>query len=141
MTKKSIVKSAIKMIESGKINDNFFADNLVVEGIRPTPMNKKQYVEFLDRLLASVPDLSFNCREIVQKNKDTVAAKVKITGTNTSHFDIPDIPSHPATGKSFKLPEEIVEYKIESNRISKIKASPERINHMINQLGINPFLC
>jgi hypothetical protein len=139
MSKRTIVKNFISMIENGKINDAFFSENLVVEGIKPMPMNKEQYVEYLDKLVTSVPDISYNCKEIKASRGDVVTAKVKISGTNTQPFDIPDIPTHPATGKSFKLPVETIEYELVGNRISKIRLNGSRTTELMNQLGINPY--
>ena len=142
MTRTSLVKKTIEMIESGKIEDRYFSDDLVVEGVTATSLNKEQYVDFLDKLTNSVPDLNYNVKNISILDKDKVSAKVRLSGTNSSEFNIPDIPTHPATGKKFKLPQEIIEFEVRQNRITKVKVQENYdagINGMINQLGINPY--
>lgn len=141
MPRKVVVKNAIDMIESGKINESYFSDNLVVEGLRPKPINKEEYLDFLCRMTQSFPDLCYNCKQIIEKNNNTVAAKVKLTGTNKNEFNVPDYPPHPATGKKFVLPQETIEYEVNLNKISKIKVNGSRMNEIVEQLGINPFLC
>lgn len=139
MNQKVLIKNMIKMIESRKINEKYFSENLIVEGIKPIPMNKKEYIDFLEKFVCAIPDISYNTKEIVMKGKNTVETKIKISGTNTNPLELPDIPNHPATGRSFKLPEEVMECDIEANRISRIKVSNERISNLINQLQINLF--
>lgn len=127
------------MIESRKIDDKYFSEDLVVEGIKPIPMNKQEYVEFLEKFVFAIPDISYNPKQFVLKGNKTVETKLKISGTNTNPLELPDIPNHPATGRSFKLPEETMECEIELNRISRIKVSNERISNLMNQLRINLF--
>jgi predicted ester cyclase len=135
----SLVNRFIKTIEDGAINESFLSDDLKVEGIKPLPMGKSQYVEYLEMLKKSFPDLTFNCKEIKQDGPCTIIAKVKLSGTNSAPFNIPDVPLHPQTGKKFVLPVETEEYVVERNSISRIKVNSSRTGAIIERLGINPY--
>ncbi len=104
--------------------DSYMADEFLLIGPAPQPLNKRWVIADSKARWAAFPDWKFNVR-IVSETGNIVTITTRNTGTHTGML-IPPIPGMAPiapTGKRFALPEEpaiitlkdgkIVEYKVE----------------------------
>lgn len=116
------------------VSDNFAFVNPV------EPMNKPEFLRFMDGLLTGFPDYCFNHSDLrVQGN--VVTAKLRMTGTHTHELSLPmpGLKPIPPTKKKVVLPEQRFDYAVHNGRITTI--TPEPLPHagiigLLEQIGV-----
>lgn len=108
--------------------ENKLTDNFKYSGAVPQPIDKKQWMNVQRSLQKGLPDLRLNLKQVELKGPNRVTGRLKLTGTHTGEMPaitfIPGAKSIAATGKKVTLPEELVEFTFEGDKISGLYVEP-----------------
>src|SRR5579872_975070 len=140
--------SNIELVQTGmrawEANDadtlsSLVAEDFVMTGPTPQPLDKAAFIGFMHILLAAFPDFAFNVSSF-EENGDTVIAYSHITGTHSGTLALPGFPPIPATGQKVALPQEVQAYTVKNGKLQSLNtdARPDAgIPGILSQLGVS----
>lgn len=138
-----VTKQAFDAIDRGDVRSsaNLYADDFRMTGPLPVPLDKKQYLEVMEKLKRGIPDLQFHRRDI-RVNGNTVDVHVQLSGTHTATLPslMPGMPDVPPTNHSFRLPTETLHVRFQGDRIAEIRVDPVPgggVTGILEQLGVS----
>ncbi|MFX0116955.1 MAG: ester cyclase [Candidatus Hodarchaeota archaeon] len=97
-------------------------DDFQFVGPLPEPLNKTEYLGFLESLMPAFSDWRFNlssCEEV----DDKVSCFSSISGKHTGELAPPNMNPIPATNRTFKLPKETTTLVFSGDKISKLESA------------------
>ncbi len=142
MSPAETVTALMEALESGDFDRaaSYLADDFVFAGITPTPMNREQFLKFMDSLRTAFPDWSFNLHGM-QEQGNSVMVALKSTGTHTGELvmSMSGLPAIPATGRCVSLPDQPTVCSLRGGQIAAIDIQPVPggdILGILQQLGV-----
>ncbi len=144
MNSTDLAKAALRAWESkdAKSLDSYLADDFVCRGFLPQPVQKAQYIDFMQAIMTAMPDWSFHEHILdqgpVTEQGERVFFVTQITATHTGDLILPDIPIIPPTGTKISLPYRHLEYFVKRETITTITAdfSPNALEEILAQMGM-----
>jgi hypothetical protein len=137
-----LVKQVFTSIEKGEFSsaEKMFADDFRFKGPSLVALDKRQYLEAHEALVAAMPDWKFNPSDWREEG-DQVLVNVHITGSHTRplHYPFPFMKDEAPTNRRITLPEEPTRVLVRSGKIAAIEAdtvSGGGIMGVLAQLGI-----
>jgi SnoaL-like domain len=121
---------------------SLLADDFVCRGFLPQPVQKAQYLGFVQAVMTAMPDWSFHDRFLnegpVTEKGERVFFVTQITGTHTGDLILPDLPIIPPTGIKISLPYRHLEYFVKEAAIAMITTdfSPDMLEEVLAQMGM-----
>ncbi len=121
---------------------SLLSDDFVGRGFLPQPVQKAQYLDFMQAIMMAMPDWSFHDRlldaDAVTEQGERVFFISQITGTHTGDLILPDLPVIPPTGTKISLPYRHLEYFVKGNTIMTLTAdfSPNALEEILAQMGM-----
>lgn len=119
------VLTFITALQSGDIElaANSMADNFTMSGFAPKPLDKNEFLLMQSKLLAAMPDFSYNLSEPRETEDGNVQALVQITGTQTNHLDLSSLGIQPiqATGLAVTLPQVHMTYHVQNEKLTAMQ--------------------
>ena len=91
-----IVKSSLRAWEANDAAplSSLLADDFAFSGPVPQPLNKAEFIGFIQAVLAVYPNFAFNESSVTQQG-DQVSVTCHISGTQTGTLALPGLPSIP----------------------------------------------
>ncbi len=144
MSATDIAQATMRAWESKDANSlaSSLSDDFVGRGFLPQPVNKVQYIDFMQAIVSAFPDWSFNENFLnerpVMERSQRVLFDTHISGTNTGDLILPDLPIIPATGIKIALPNRHLEYLVTGDIVATITAdfSPNGLEEILAQFGM-----
>src|SRR5882757_7560815 len=101
----NIVKSSLRAWEANEAAtlSSLLSDDFTFGGPVPRPLNKAEFIGFMQAVLAVYPNFRFNENSIRERG-GIVSVTVCITGTSTGSLSLPGLPSVSATGEEIASP-------------------------------------
>jgi len=135
-----IVKSSLRAWEANDADtlNSLLTDDFTFSGPVPQPLNKVEFIGFMQAVLAVYPNFAFNERSITEQG-DLVSVTFCITGTHTGTLSLPGLPSIPATGEVVASPIEVQHFRVSGGKIMAVVAelvSQGIIPKLLTQLGV-----
>lgn len=125
MSNADIVMRAMKLIESGKIDESarFFADDFYYTGRSSRPLDKDYFIRLHRELLAAFPDWDYGITGVHEEG-DHVHLNLHIRGTFRGGLSLPNFGLFDAVpnNKRFNLPEEPVDVTVINGIIECLNA-------------------
>ena len=121
---------------------SLLVDDFVCRGFLPQPVQKVQYLGFVQAIIKAMPDWSFHDRFLdegpVTEQGERVFFVTQITATHTGDLILPDLPIIPPTGTKISLPYRHLEYFVKEETITAITAdfSPNLLEEILAQMGM-----
>jgi SnoaL-like domain len=121
---------------------SYLSDDFVGWGFLPQPVQKAQYLDFMQAIMMAMPDWSFHDRLLdegpVTGQGERALFVTQITGTHTGDLILPDLPIIPPTGAIISLPYRHLEYFVKEKTITTITGdfSPNALAEILAQMGI-----
>ena len=118
------------------------SDDFVCRDFLPQPVQKVQYLGFVQAIMKAMPDWSFHDHFLeegpVTEQGERVFFVTQITATHTGDLILPDLPIIPPTGTKISLPYRHLEYFVKEETITAIKAdfSPNLLEEILAQMGM-----
>ena len=137
-----IAKAAMRAWESKDANSlaSLLSDDFVCRGLLPQPVQKAQYIDFMQAIMTAMPDWSFHARLLqpLTGQGQSVLFVTQITATHTSDLILPDDPIIPPTGIKISLPYRHLEYLIPVETVTALTAdfSPNALEEILAQMGM-----
>ncbi len=139
-----LAKASMRAWESKDVSglDSLLSDDFVCQGLLPQPIQKVQYLGFMQAIMTAMPDWSFHDRFLaegpVTEQGERVFFVTQITGTHTGDLILPDLPIIPPTGTKISLPYRHLEYFVKEKIITTITAdfSPNALEEILAQMGM-----
>lgn len=122
--------------------NSYLSEDFVGRGLLPQPVQKAQYIDFMQAIMAAMPDWSFHEHLLeegpVMGQGERVFFVTQITATHTGDLILPDLPIILPTGKKISLPYRHLEYFVKGKTIATITAdfSPNALEEILAQLGM-----
>lgn len=142
MSIQDITNQALDAVERGDVRSSasLYADDFRFTGPLPTPLDKNQYLDVMEKVRQGAPNFRFN-RHDLHIDGQTVVVPVQITGTQTGTLRslMPGMPDLPPTGKSFRLPPETIRVRFQGDRAVEVHVDEVPgggILGMLEQLGV-----
>lgn len=142
LSKTAVVRKVLALIEAGNLKEAAagLADDFMFTGLVSKPMNKKQFLEFIQAFLTAFPRWKFNSSHIKEEG-DTVRMKFYMMGTNSGTLTIPSLglTALPATNKHVVLPAEPAEAIVNDEQMAELKITAVQgggFEGILKQLGI-----
>jgi hypothetical protein len=137
----NIVKSSLRAWEANEVAtlSSLLSDDFTFGGPVPRPLNKAEFIGFMQAVLAVYPNFRFN-ESSIREQGDIVSVTVYITGTSTGSLSLPGLPSVSATGEEIASPAEVQHFRVGDGKITATiaeSASRGIIPKLLAQLGIN----
>ena len=144
MNSTDLAKAALRAWESkdAKSLDSYLADDFVCRGFLPQPVQKAQYIDFMQAIMTAMPDWSFHEHILdqgpVTEQGERVFFVTQITATHTGDLVLPDLPIILPTGTKISLPYRHLEYFVKRETITTITAdfSPNALEEILAQMGM-----
>jgi hypothetical protein len=118
----AIVKACLAAVEQARFDDaeQLIADDFEMFGPAPKPVSKRDWIGNHRSMNVAFPDYAFNPTAF-EEREGKVFCRMRITGTHLGPLDLSSlgVPSLPATGKTFVLPPQSVEWHFSGGRISR----------------------
>jgi len=115
----------ITALQSGDIElaANGMADDFMMSGFAPNPLDKNDFLVMQSNLLAAMPDFSYNLSDAQDAENDSVKALLQITGTQSNNLDLSSLGIQPvqATGLAVTLPQVRATYHVQNGLISSVQ--------------------
>jgi hypothetical protein len=111
-------------------------------GLLPQPVQKVQYLGFMQAIMMAMPDWSFHDHLLdegpVTEQGERVFFITQITGTHTGDLILPGLPVIPPTNIKISLPYRHLEYFVKEEIITTITAdfSPNALEEILAQMGM-----
>ena len=119
------VMTFVTALQSGDIGlaANSMSDNFTLTGFTPNALDKNEFLLMQSRLLAAMPDFSYNLSYVQDAENDSVQALVQITGTQANGLDLSQFGMQPveSRGIAVTLPQVHVTYQVENGLIASIQ--------------------
>jgi hypothetical protein len=121
---------------------SLLSDDFVGQGLLPQPVQKAQYIDFMQAIMMAMPDWLFHERLLdegpVTEQGERVFFVTQITATHTGDLILPDLPIIPPTGTKISLPYRHLEYFVKEETITTITAdfSPNALEEILAQMGM-----
>ena len=121
---------------------SLLSDDFVCQGFLPQPIQKVQYLGFMQAIMTAMPDWSFHGHLLdvgpITEQGERVFFVTQITGTHTGDLILPDLPIIPPTGTKISLPYRHLEYFVKGKAITTITAdfSPNALEEILAQMGM-----
>jgi predicted ester cyclase len=119
-----IVKKGLRAWEAkdAAAMGSLLSEDFVLTGPVPQPLNKHEFIGFMQAIMTAFPDFKFN-EGAVEEHGGHYVVKSRISGTHTGTLTLPGMPPVPATGKKVHLPEEPQTYTVTNGKVSKIQVA------------------
>jgi hypothetical protein len=120
---------------------SLLSDDFSCRGFLPQPVQKVQYLGFMQAIMTAMPDWLFHENFLdegpVTGQGERVFFVTQITGTHTGDLILPDLPIIPPTGTKIVLPYRHLEYFVKEEAITTITAdfSPNALEEILAQMG------
>lgn len=136
-----IIKSVAAELEAGNPLGaaDYFADDFVYSGPAPEHLGKSQFLALMAAIKEAFPDWSWGFNAIMDMGNVVKALRLP-HGTHTGEFSLPGLKTIPPTGTRVMLPPELVEYRIEGDKIVEmnVKTAPEGgLLGLLSSLGMD----
>lgn len=119
------VMTFVTALQSGDIElaSNSMSDNFTLSGFEANPLDKNEFLLMQSKLLAAMPDFSYNLSDAQNAENDSVQALVQITGTQLNGLDLSPFGMQPveSTGLAVTLPQVHATYSVENGLIASIQ--------------------
>jgi hypothetical protein len=121
---------------------SLLSDDFRCRGLLPQPVQKVQYLGFMQAIMIAMPDWLFHDHFLdegpVTEQGERVCFVTQITGTHTGDLILPDLPVIPPTGTTIVLPYRHLEYFVKEEAITTITAdfSPNALEEILAQMGM-----
>ncbi len=140
MSNLDLARKALHASEAGDLATlgGMVTDDFQFLGVTPQTLGKQEFLGFIQSIHTAFPDFKFN-ETSASESGDTATIKHKISGTHTGPLNIPGMPSIPATGKKFALPEETSIFTFKGDKATKYTAQPAPdggLPGILKQLGV-----
>ena len=142
MSALDVVKHSVDAINAGDFAtlESLTADNFVMEGPMPQPVDKASYIAILRALKAAFPDWNFNVSGW-SEDGNVVHGNNNITGTHTGTLNLPMLPGPiPATGKKINLPPEPSDFTVANGQVTRIMVHSSAnggLGGVLKQIGVS----
>src|ERR1700680_1061469 len=136
--------AALRAWESKDVDGltSLLSDDFVCRGFLPQPVQKAQYLGFVQAIMIAMPDWSFHDHFLVEGPVTEQGKRAyfvtQITGTHTGDLILPDLPIIPPTGTKIALPYRHLEFFVKEETITTITAdfSPNALEEILAQMGM-----
>jgi hypothetical protein len=136
--------AALRAWESKDVDGltSLLSDDFVCRGFLPQPVQKAQYLGFVQAIMIAMPDWSFHDHFLdegpVTEQGERAYFVTQITGTHTGDLILPDLPIIPPTGTKIALPYRHLEFFVKEETITTITAdfSPNALEEILAQMGM-----
>ena len=136
--------AALRSWESKDVDGltSLLSDDFVCRGFLPQPVQKAQYLGFVQAIMIAMPDWSFHDHFLdegpVTEQGERAYFVTQITGTHTGDLILPDLPIIPPTGTKIALPYRHLEFFVKEETITTITAdfSPNALEEILAQMGM-----
>ena len=136
--------AALRAWESKDVDGltSLLSDDFVCRGFLPQPVQKAQYLGFVQAIMIAMPDWSFHDHFLdegpVTEQGERAYFVTQITGTHTGDLILPDLPIIPPTGTKIALPYRRLEFFVKEETITTITAdfSPNALEEILAQMGM-----
>ena len=119
------VMTFVTALQSGDIElaANSMADGFTMSGFAPNPLDKNEFLVMQSKLLAAMPDFSYNLSDARDVENDSVQALIQIMGTQLNGLDLSPLGIQPvqATGLAVTLPQVHATYRVDNGLITAIQ--------------------
>jgi SnoaL-like protein len=144
MQARNLAKAAMRAWESKDVIvlASLLSDDFVCRGLLPQPVQKMQYLSFMQAIMTAVPDWLFHDHFLdegpVTEQGERVFFVTQITGTHTGDLILPELPIIPPTGTIISLPYRHLEYFVKEETITTITGdfSPNALAEILAQMGM-----
>ncbi len=144
MNTTDLAKAALRVWEShdAKGLASYLSDDFVCRGLLPQPVQKAQYIGFMQAIMTAMPDWSFHEHFLHEKpvigQGQSVLFVTQITATHTGDLILPGLPIIPPTGIKISLPYRHLEFLVAGETITALTAdfSPNGLEEILAQLGM-----
>jgi hypothetical protein len=139
-----LAEAAMRAWESKDVSGlaSLLSDDFVCRGFLPQPVQKVQYLGFLQAIMTAMPDWSFHDHFLYEQpltgQGQSVLFVTQITATHTGDLILPDLPIIPPTDTKISLPYRHLEYFVKGETITTITAdfSPNALEEILAQMGM-----
>jgi len=117
----------------------YLDDSFEFSGVTPHPVDKYEFLVVHATMFRGIPDWSFNFRDVAKFGED-IMATVQITGKNSGDLVLPGMAPIYATGKSIRLPEERISFRLKGKKLVSMQVDPVEgggIQGILQQLGVS----
>ena len=125
MSNRETVMTFVTALQSGDIGlaANSMSDNFTLSGFASNPLDKNEFLLMQSRLLAAMPDFSYNLSDVQDAENDSVQALVQITGTQANGLDLSQFGMQPveSRGIAVTLPQVHVTYRVKNGLIESVQ--------------------
>ncbi|MGE5619520.1 MAG: ester cyclase [Sphingomonadaceae bacterium] len=142
MTPAETVASFVEALDAGDLDRAaaYLSDDFVLDGLTPRPLDKPQFLAFVDSVRRAFPDWSFHPTGL-QEQGSTVMLTLRGTGTHTGDLrsPVPGLPEVPASGRTVSLPDQPARVTVRGDQVASITVQPVAgggILGILQQLGI-----
>ena len=119
------VMTFVTALQSGDIElaANSMSDNFTLSGFEANPLDKNEFLLMQSKLLAAMPDFSYNLSDVQDAENESVQALLQITGTQLNSLDLSQFGIQPveSTGLAVTLPQVHATYRVENGLIASIQ--------------------
>ncbi len=144
MNTTDLAKAAIRAWESKDATslDSYLSNDFVCRGLLPQPIQKAQYIDFMQAIMMAMPDWSFHAHFLHQQplrgQGQSVLFVTQITATHTGDLILPDLPIIPPTGTKISLPYRHLDYLVTGETITALTTdfSPNALEEILAQMGM-----
>jgi hypothetical protein len=139
-----LANAAIQAWESKDTNSlaSCLAADFVCRGLLPQPIQKAQYIDFVQSIMTAMPDWSFHAHFLYEQQLkgqgQSVLFVTQVTATHTGDLILPDLPIIPPTGTKISLPYRHLDYLVTGDIITALTAdfSPDALEEILAQMGM-----
>ena len=121
------VKTFVTALQSGdmQLAADTMAEDFKLSGLTPRELDEREFLVMQSRLLAAMPDFSYNLADIREEG-DEVKASIHITGTQTGDLSLPMLGLEPmqATGLAVDLAQMETSYRVVDGKVAAMHAVP-----------------
>ena len=121
---------------------SLLSDNFSCRSFLPQPIQKVQYLGFMQAIMTAMPDWLFHdqCLDAgpVTEQGERVYFVTQISATHTGDLILPDLPIIPPTGTKIVLPYRHLEYFVKEEIVTMITAdfSPNALEEILALMGM-----
>ena len=121
---------------------SLLSDDFRCRGLLPQPVQKVQYLSFMQEIMKAMPDWLFHENLLdegpVTEQGERVYFVTQISATHTGDLILPDLPIIPPTGTKIVLSHKLLEYFVKDEAITTITAdfSPNALEEILAQMGM-----
>ena len=136
------VKSLFSAIEANNYGqaEKLLSDDFAFEGVTPTRVTRREFIELHRHLLKAIPDWKFNAHDF-KVTGDNVHCSVKISGTHSQPLDLPmmEINSIAPTHKHLRMPDEPAVFTVRGGQVTHMEVKRVEgggVEGILSQLNI-----